>query len=100
VGPDTPLATVEKLNELYSDDPAAMIGTPIAGLGSKVAITAWTGDSAKYGRDGYYGEGHIAVFPGYTEKTAEALKAFRDEYRDHGPEGVPISANQPGMGPQ
>jgi hypothetical protein len=99
-GPDTPAATVERLNELYSDDPAGMFGTPIAGLDGKVAITAWTGDPARYTRNGYYGEGHIGVCPGYDDKTKAAFEAFRDAYRGKGPEGVPMSANQPGMGPQ
>jgi hypothetical protein len=77
-----------------------MFGTPIPGLDSKIAITAWTGDPTRYGRDGYYGEGHIAVCPAYTDKTKKAFEAFRDAYRGDGPEGVPMSANQPGMGPQ
>jgi hypothetical protein len=92
-------ATVEKLRAFYNEDPAGMLGTPIANFGSKVAITAWTGDPAKYARDGYYGQGHIATCTTYTDATKKAFEAFRDAYRDHGPEGVPISNNQPGMGP-
>jgi hypothetical protein len=99
-GPDTPTATVDKLNDLYSEDPPGMFGTPIPGLGSKVAITAWTGDPTRYTQKGYYGEGHVAVCPSYDDKTKAAFEAFRDEYRGKGPEGVPMSANQPGMGPQ
>jgi hypothetical protein len=99
-GPQVPRATVEKLNELYSEDAAGMFGTPIPGLDSKIAITAWTGDPTRYSRNGYYGEGHIAVCPAYTDKTKKAFEAFRDAYRGDGPEGVPMSANQPGMGPQ
>jgi hypothetical protein len=98
-GPQTPKATVDKLNQLYSEDPGGMFGTPIAGLGSKVAITAWTGDTTRYARNGYYGQGHIAVCPSYTDKTAKAFRAFRDAFRGKGPEGVPLSADQPGMGP-
>jgi hypothetical protein len=98
-GPKTPKAQVDGLNSLYSSDPAGMFGTPIAGLGSKVAITAWTGDPARYGRDGYFGQGHVGVCPRYDAATKSAFVAFRDQYRNHGPEGVPISQNQPGMGP-
>jgi hypothetical protein len=98
-GPDTPSATVDKLNELYSADPGGMFGTPIEGLGSKVAITAWTGDPTRYTKKGYYGQGHIGVCPAYTDATKSAFEAFRDAYRGHGPEGVPLSADQPGMGP-
>ena len=73
-----------------------MFGTPIAGLGSKVAITAWTGDPAKYhGR--LLGEGHLAVCPRST--TPERRSAFRDAYRGQGPEGIPEDQNQPGAGP-
>ena len=28
-----------------------------------------------------------------------AFKAFRDAYRGHGPEGIDLSADQPGTGP-
>jgi hypothetical protein len=98
-GPETPQAQVEKLNKLYSDDPTAMFGTPLAGLGSKVAISAWTGDTSRYGRDGYYGDGHVATCASYDDATAKAFVAFRDAYRGKGPEGVPLSADEPGMGP-
>jgi Protein of unknown function (DUF3105) len=98
-GEDAPQATVDALNKLYTEDPAGMLGTPIAGFDGKVAITAWTGDPNRYTQDGYYGQGHIATCTSYTNRTADAFRAFRDAYRDHGPEGVPISANQPGMGP-
>jgi hypothetical protein len=98
-GLQTPGATVEQLRALYEEDPAGMLGTPIAGFGSKIAITAWTGDPAKYARDGYYGQGHIGTCTTYDAATKKAFEAFRDQFRDHGPEGVPISQNQPGMGP-
>jgi hypothetical protein len=98
-GPQTSQATVGQLRDFYNEDPAGMFGTPIAGFGSKIAITAWTGDPSKYTRNGYYGQGHIATCTTYDAKTKKAFEAFRDAYRDHGPEGVPIANNQPGMGP-
>ena len=61
-----------------------------------VALTAWTGNPAKYYRNDYYGVGHLATCPRFDEK---AFTAFRDAYRDHGPEGVPGSSNKPGTGP-
>lgn len=73
-----------------------MVGTPIAGLGNKVAISAWTGDPSKYYQNGYYGIGHLAICPQFNEK---AFTAFRDAYRGHGPEGIPLSSDQPGTGP-
>lgn len=98
-GTQTPRATVDKLNALYSDSPGGMFGTPIAGIGKKIAITAWTGDPARYGQNGYYGQGHIATCTAYTAATKSAFEKFRDTYRGHGPEGIPLSQDQPGMGP-
>ena len=98
-GPQTPQAEVERLNTFYSDDPVSMFGTPIAGLGRKVAISGWTGDPATYQRDGDFGEGHLAVCQKFDDATEEAFTAFRDKFRGNGPEGVPADQNQPGSGP-
>ena len=69
----------------------------IPALGDKIALTAWTGDPAKYYVDGNYGMGHIAICSSFDQK---AFAAFRSAYRGKGPEGIPTSANEPGMGPQ
>jgi hypothetical protein len=98
-GPKTPQAEIDRLNALYSDDPLSMFGTPIAGLGRKVAISAWTGDPAKYQRNGDFGEGHVAVCPKFDDATKDAFVAFRDKFRGNGPEGIPEDQNQPGSGP-
>ncbi len=66
-GPKVPSSTVDQLEAFYRESPNSMFGTPIAGLGDKVALTAWTGDRATYYRDGDYGIGHIAVCPGFDE---------------------------------
>jgi Protein of unknown function (DUF3105) len=95
-GPKVPSATVDQLSSFYDQSPEGMIGTPIAGLGNKVAISAWTGDPSKYYKDGYFGVGHLATCPRFDEK---AFATFRDAYRGHGPEGVPLSSDQPGTGP-
>ena len=96
-GPQVSSSTVDQLEAVYNEKPTGMFGTPIAGLGSKVALTAWTGDPTRYYQKGYYGIGHVAVCPRYDEA---AFTAFRDAYRDKGPEGTPASYNDPGMGPQ
>jgi uncharacterized protein DUF3105 len=96
-GPKVPQATITKLNSFYSDVPESVFGTPIAGLGSKVAISAWTGNVDRYQRNGYYGEGHVAVCPRFDAATKKAFATFRDAYRGKGPEGIPMSANQPGQ---
>lgn len=96
-GPKVPAATVEKLRAFYDESPNGMFGTPLAGLGSKVALSAWTGDPSRYTRNGYFGIGHVAVCKTFDE---QAFTTFRDAYRGNGPEGVPLSADAPGQGPQ
>jgi hypothetical protein len=41
--------------------------------------------------------GHIAICSGYDQK---AFAAFRKAYRGKGPEGIPLSSDTPGSGPQ
>jgi hypothetical protein len=94
-GPNVPSSTVDQLEAFYRESPNAMFGTPIAGLGNKVAITAWTGDPATY-YHGSYGIGHIAICPKFDEA---AFTKFRDAYRGKGPEGIPESSDTPGSGP-
>jgi hypothetical protein len=91
--------TVSKLHDWYAEEPDGSFGTPYPSLGGKVAITAWTGDPAQYQLNGYYGQGHIGICPGYTSATMAAFKAFRNLYRGHGPEGIPLADDKPGMGP-
>ena len=97
-GPKVPASTVNKLQAFYESSPGGMFGTPLAGLGDKVAITAWTGDPSKYSvlQNGYHGIGHVAVCRTFDQN---AFTAFRDAFRGKGPEGIPLSVDQPGMGP-
>jgi hypothetical protein len=99
-GPDVPAATVERLRQLYQEEATGTFGTPYANLGSKVAITAWTGNPSKYTKNGYFGQGHIGVCPTFNDATENAFKAFRDAYRGKGPEGIPLDLDKPGLGPQ
>ena len=64
-----------------------------------VAFTPSGGWVVFYGRNGYYGQGHVATCLSYDAATAKAFHTFRDAYRGHGPEGIPLSADQPGLGP-
>ncbi len=96
-GPKVPAATVDQLEAFYRESPDAMFGTPISSLGNKIALTAWTGDPSTYYRDGDYGVGHIAVCPRFDQ---DAFAAFRSAFRGEGPEGIPVSSNIPGSGPQ
>jgi hypothetical protein len=99
-GSKVPASTVDDLQAFYNEQPDGSFGTPYAKLGKKIAITAWTGNPADYGRKkGYYGQGHLATCATWTPKVKKAFEAFRDAYRGKGPEGIPLSADEPGMGP-
>lgn len=95
-GPKVPASTVDKLEAFYEQQPDGMFGTPYPSLGTKIALTAWTGDPSTYYRNGDYGLGHIAVCSRFDQN---AFATFRKAYRGKGPEGIPLSADQPGMGP-
>jgi Protein of unknown function (DUF3105) len=95
-GPKVPASTVDQLQAFYNQQPDGVFGTPYASLGNKIALTAWTGDVSRYYVNGYYGVGHIAICPSFNQK---AFDAFRSAYRGKGPEGIPLSDDEPGMGP-
>jgi hypothetical protein len=95
-GTDVPASTVDALRALYQEQPVSVLGTPLAGFGGKIAVTAWTGDPNRYGRDGYYGQGHVGICTTWNDEVRDAFRTFRDAYRGHGPEGIPMSQNQPG----
>ena len=102
-GPQVPKATVAQLEQFYKKQPVAMFGTPIAGLGKKIALTAWTADPAWKGDPGlayqhhFYGMGRLAVCSQFDQK---AFAAFRRAFRGKSPQGFPISADRPGCGPE
>ncbi|HMJ00977.1 MAG TPA: DUF3105 domain-containing protein [Gaiellaceae bacterium] len=93
-GPKISPQTKEKLRSFYQSSPVGLVATQYAGYGTKIALAAWTGNSKKYQKNGYYGEGHLSVCQDFNEK---AFKTFRDAYRGHGPEGFPLSQLQPGQ---
>jgi hypothetical protein len=95
-GPKVPVATVDRLEAFYRTSPVSMLGTPLPGLGDKVALTAWVGNPATYYRNGHFGVGQVAVCPRFD---SAAFAAFRAAYRNKGPEGVSPDYNKPGMGP-
>ena len=95
-GNKVPKSTVDQLESFYNQQPDGVFGTPYPALGDKIALTAWTGNPADYYRNGNFGMGHIAVCSKFDQK---AFDAFRSAYRGKGPEGIPLSADEPGMGP-
>jgi len=95
-GPKVPASTVAELRAFYDQQPDGVFGTPYPALGNKIALTAWTGDTTRYYVNHYYGIGHIAVCPSFNQT---AFAAFRSAYRGKGPEGIPLSDDEPGMGP-
>jgi Protein of unknown function (DUF3105) len=105
-GPKVPASTVAELRAFYNEKVSGgagdgMFGTPltsIAGksLGDKIALTAWTSLPGTYYVKGDYGIGHVAICPNFNE---HAFTVFRDAYRGKGPEGIPLSDDEPGMGP-
>ena len=99
-GTKVPASTVDQLRAFYNEQTDGTFGTPYPKLGGKVAISAWTGDPTKYGRNNYFGQGHLAICPRLDAPTLKAFAAFRKAYRGHGPEGIPLSLAKPGMGPQ
>jgi hypothetical protein len=96
-GPKVSSAAVDQLESFYGQKPEAMFGTPYAGLGDEIVLTAWTNPKGTYYRNGDYGVGHVAVCSGFNQK---AFATFRDAFRGKGPEGIPLSADTPGSGPQ
>lgn len=86
-GPQTPQSEIDELHSFYQSSPNGMLGTPIAGLGDKVAITAWSSP------EGGKGVGKVAVCPRFDEK---AFTTFRDAYRGKGRERAPLDELVPG----
>ena len=99
-GPKVPKSEVEQLRSFYNSSPNSMFGTPLRtlngrNLGSKIAVSAWTGDPRTY-QVSNWGYEHLAVCPRFDR---HAFTVFRNAYRGHGPEGIPTSLNNPGQGP-
>ena len=89
-GSKTPPDTVSKLRQIYDKDPRGLVVAPLPELGKVIAIGAWT--SLNPGSN-EIGTGHLAKC---TDVNENAILAFIKAYRGRGPEGVPLSALQPG----
>ena len=71
-------AKIDLLEAFVGEDPRAMLMFPLAKLGNKIALTAWT---------------HLATCTNVDEP---AYKQFRDAYRGKGPERFKLDDLQPG----
>ena len=98
-GPKVPASTVEQLRTFYNEQPDGSFGTPYAKLGSKVAITAWTGDPARYGHNNYFGQGHIAICPRLDAKTLTGVRGVPQGLPRQRARGHPALARRAGHGP-
>jgi hypothetical protein len=101
-GPKVPTATIDQLERFYDEQKVGVFGTPLAGLGTRIALTAWTADPAWKGDPAFaylhhhFGTGRVAICPRFDQK---AFAAFRDAYRGKSPQGFPVTADRPGCGP-
>jgi len=92
-GAAVPEAEVEKIREWYSDDPNGLVVSPLARLGEKIALTAWTAPEPTPGGDADRGRGFLAECTRFDEG---AFSEFRDGHRGQGPERIPVEALTPG----
>ncbi len=65
---------IDQLGGLFNEDPYHMVLMPNRRMPYEVAATAW---------------GHLIGCDKITDETFDAIRAFRDRYRDQGPEQVP-----------
>jgi hypothetical protein len=64
---------IDQLGGLFNDDPYHMVMFPNRDMRFQVAVTAW---------------GHLLGCDRVTDRVFDAIRAFRDRYRDQGPEQV------------
>jgi hypothetical protein len=93
-GDDVPEEQVAAVRRFYRDDPTAVLLSPLARLGDKIALTAWFAPAEE-------GEGQLAdttqgLLAECTRFDESAFEAFRDAYRFQGPERIPPESLEPG----
>jgi hypothetical protein len=83
VKPSAPKDVRANIRALVEDDPYQMFLVPRANMPYEVAATAWGGDPPPHGT------GFSMTCTSVSDKTYDALAAFRDDHRSQGPENVP-----------
>ena len=77
--PDLPEEQLAQFKALYEEDPYHVIMLPRAELKEPFAVTAWVGQST----------GHTLRCQELNDSTWDAIRAFKEKYRDKAPEFVP-----------
>jgi hypothetical protein len=77
--PDLTSDQLAQFKALYEEDPYHVIMVPRAELKQPFAVSAWVGDTT----------GHILRCKDVNENTWDAIRAFKEKYRDKAPEFVP-----------
>jgi hypothetical protein len=79
LNPNLPEEQRAQFKALYEEDPYHVIMLPRAELKEPFAVTAWVGQST----------GHTLRCDGVNDSTWDAIRAFKERYRDKAPEFVP-----------
>jgi uncharacterized protein DUF3105 len=77
--PDLPSDQLAQFKALYEEDPYHVIMVPRAELKQPFAMSAWVGESA----------GHVLRCKDVNDSTWDAIRSFKETYRDKAPEFVP-----------
>ena len=77
--PDLTSDQLAQFKALYEEDPYHVIMLPRAELKQPFAVSAWVGETT----------GHILRCKDVNENTWDAIRAFKEKYRDKAPEFVP-----------
>ncbi len=89
-GPRVPDSTVAQLRSFYDDHTRGTILAPLPSLGNRIAVGAWTTESAS---DPTNGTAHLAKCPAFDQ---DAFAAFFGEFQFRGPERFPANTLLPG----
>ena len=77
--PDLPSDQLAQFKALFDEDPYHVIMLPRAELKAPFAVSAWVGDTT----------GHILRCKDVNDSSWDAIRAFKEKYRDKAPEFVP-----------
>lgn len=92
-GGDVAAADVDAIRNFYNDDPNGLLVSPLAKLGKKITLSAWTTEDPGTGSSEDEGQGFLATCTRFDEG---AFSAFVNEHRFKGPERLPEEALLPG----